>query len=235
MTEAEWLACSDSTPMREYVRRKVGKRKVRLFMVAVCRHIWHLLYGCSRRAVEVGELYADGVVTRSELQKAVKELLRDRFSEREPNGIELPDDFGTNQAAYYAACPLDSVKNLLKIVSPAVGFALGGVYHYAISKGMSEKLAADQKERERVYQSVLFREIIGNPFRPATINPAWLTSTVIALANGIYEEKAFDRMPILADALQDAGCDNDEILQHCRGEGVHVRGCWVLDLVTGRK
>ena len=62
----------------------------------------------------------------------------------------------------------------------------------------------------------------GNPFRPITLNPSWLTSTVLALANGIYEEKAFDRMPILADALQDAGCDNEDILNHCRQPGEHV-------------
>ena len=82
--------------------------------------------------------------------------------------------------------------------------------------------------------SPILREIVGNPFRPLVLDPAWLTSTVLAVAQGIYQEKAFDRMPILADALQDAGCDNEEILQHCRGENVHVRGCSVLDLILGK-
>jgi len=82
----------------------------------------------------------------------------------------------------------------------------------------------------------LFRDIFGNPFRPVTADPAWLTSDVLLLARGINQEKAFDRMPILADALQDAGCDNDEILNHCRAEGwEHVRGCWVIDLLLGRQ
>ncbi|MBN9121064.1 MAG: hypothetical protein J0I06_18250 [Planctomycetes bacterium] len=75
--------------------------------------------------------------------------------------------------------------------------------------------------------------MFGNPFRPVAFDPAWLTSTVIALAAGIYEDKAFDRMPILADALQDAGCDSTDILNHCRGSGPHVRGCWVVDLILG--
>ncbi len=79
------------------------------------------------------------------------------------------------------------------------------------------------------------RDIIGNPFRPVTADPAWLTSDVVALAHGIYEEKAFDRMPILADALQDAGCENDDVLSHCRGPGPHVRGCWVVDLILGKE
>ena len=78
------------------------------------------------------------------------------------------------------------------------------------------------------------RCIVGNPFCPETLDPAWLTSTVVALARGIYDDRAFDRLPILADALQDAGCDNDDILNHCRDAGPHVRGCWVVDLVLGK-
>jgi hypothetical protein len=74
-----------------------------------------------------------------------------------------------------------------------------------------------------------------NPFRPVAIDPSWLTSDVLALARSIYDERAFDGMPILADALQDAGCDNEHILNHCRSEGQHVRGCWVVDLLLGKK
>jgi hypothetical protein len=83
-----------------------------------------------------------------------------------------------------------------------------------------------------ITQCDLLRDII--PFRPVTILPEWRTSTVLALATGIYEEKAFDRMPILADALQDSGCSNEDILNHCRSETVHTRGCWALDLVLGK-
>ncbi|MCE9530621.1 MAG: hypothetical protein K8T89_05755 [Planctomycetes bacterium] len=79
------------------------------------------------------------------------------------------------------------------------------------------------------------REIFGNPFRPVTIDPRWQTSNVIDLATAIYTDRAFDRMPILADALMDAGCDNDEIIHHCRGDGPHVRGCWVVDLILGKE
>jgi hypothetical protein len=79
------------------------------------------------------------------------------------------------------------------------------------------------------------RDIFGNPFRPVAVDPSWLTETVVALAEGIYQERAFDRMPILADALEDAGCDDADVLNHCRQPGEHVRGCWVVDLLTGRK
>ena len=85
----------------------------------------------------------------------------------------------------------------------------------------------------------------GSPMRPLpeayrctidiAIDPRWLTSNVVDLAGAIYEERAFEKMPILADALMDAGCDSEEIINHCRGNGPHVRGCWVVDLLTGRK
>jgi hypothetical protein len=80
----------------------------------------------------------------------------------------------------------------------------------------------------------LIREVFGNPFRRVAADPAWLTSTVASLAEGIYAERAFDRLPILADALQDAGCENAEVLGHCSGPGPHVRGCWVIDLLLGK-
>ena len=76
--------------------------------------------------------------------------------------------------------------------------------------------------------------LFGNPFRPVSLEPAWVTSTVIALARGIYDGRAFDRTPILADALQDAGCEHPDILNHLRGDGPHVRGCWVVDLLLGK-
>ncbi|QJX00196.1 hypothetical protein FTUN_7820 [Frigoriglobus tundricola] len=82
---------------------------------------------------------------------------------------------------------------------------------------------------------ILRQVAFSDPRRCVTIAPSWLTPTVLELVKGIYDEKAFDRLPILADALQDAGCDNDDILNHCRQPGEHVKGCWVVDLVLGKK
>ena len=76
--------------------------------------------------------------------------------------------------------------------------------------------------------------MIGNPFRPVAVDPAWLTSNVVDLARTIYEDRCFERMPILSDALIDAGCNSDEILDHCKSPGPHVRGCWVVDLILGK-
>jgi len=77
------------------------------------------------------------------------------------------------------------------------------------------------------------RCILGNPFRPAQLDRCWLTSNVASLAESIYADQAFDRLPILADALEEAGCTNAEVLGHCREPGPHVRGCWVVDLLLG--
>jgi hypothetical protein len=96
------------------------------------------------------------------------------------------------------------------------------------------EFSASRVAEERV-QTEILRDIFGNPFSPVAIDPSWLTSDVVALATGIYDQRAFDRMPILADALQDAGCDNEEVLNHCRGPGLHVRGCWAIDLLLRKE
>ena len=85
-------------------------------------------------------------------------------------------------------------------------------------------------------EAIYIADIFGNPFRPLAFDAAWRTSDVMALAIGIYESRDFSAMPILADALQDAGCNSDEILNHLRDpHATHVRGCWALDLVLGRE
>ncbi|MFO0823648.1 MAG: hypothetical protein U0792_11120 [Gemmataceae bacterium] len=88
---------------------------------------------------------------------------------------------------------------------------------------------------ELAVQCELLRDIFGNPFRPVAFSPEWRSDTAVSLAKHIYDSRDFSTMPILADALQDAGCDNAEILNHCReANSVHVRGCWVVDGVLGK-
>lgn len=103
------------------------------------------------------------------------------------------------------------------------------------TSGVVLSLADEWNDVEAAHGAALVRDIFGNPFRPVIVNRSWLTSTVTALAEGIYADRAFDRMPILADALQDAGCDSTDILGHCRSDGPHVRGCWVIDLLLGKE
>jgi hypothetical protein len=81
----------------------------------------------------------------------------------------------------------------------------------------------------------MLRDILGNPFRPPAFDPRWRTEDSRGLARGVYKDRAFDRLPLLADALMDAGCDQEDILAHCRSDVPHVRGCWVVDLILGRE
>jgi hypothetical protein len=104
----------------------------------------------------------------------------------------------------------------------------------SVPNGFVEK-REDARHSEQRAQSNLVRDIFGNPFRPITLDPRWLTSTVRDLAGTIYDERVFERLPILADALMDAGCDSEDVIKHCRGEGPHVRGCWVIDLLLERE
>jgi hypothetical protein len=92
-----------------------------------------------------------------------------------------------------------------------------------------------QQATERAAQCELLRDIFGNPFRDLSFSPAWHTDAAVALACQMYESRDFGAMPILADAFQDAGCEDEAILSHCRDANqVHVRGCWVVDLVLGK-
>jgi hypothetical protein len=99
-----------------------------------------------------------------------------------------------------------------------------------------ERVEVFDHRREQVVADHLphLRDIVGNPFRPVAFAPAWRTEAVVALARGMYEGRDFAPMPVLADALDDAGCDHPDILAHCRTPGLHVRGCWVVDLVLGK-
>jgi hypothetical protein len=101
-----------------------------------------------------------------------------------------------------------------------------------------EALGADILGRfaaEARAQCDLLRDVFGNPLRASpALDPAWLTTAVVPLATAAYDERTFDRMPILGDALEEVGCDDPEILEHCRGQGEHVRGCWVVDALLGK-
>jgi hypothetical protein len=95
--------------------------------------------------------------------------------------------------------------------------------------------SVDLTNGEGEAQAGILRCVVGNPFRPVAFDPSWLTSTAVAIAKGMYESRDFAAMPLLADALQDAGCADERILDHCRGPGPHVKGCWVVDLVLGKE
>jgi hypothetical protein len=141
------------------------------------------------------------------------------------------------------AVTLDALALLLSPRFPLEASVVGGMAALAIRRDALHRATHDVRWRvadrdeakERLRQASALRDIFGNPFRPITFSPQWRTDTAVSLARQMYEARDFSAMPILADALQDAGCDSEDVLNHCRGDGPHVRGCWVVDLVLGRE
>jgi hypothetical protein len=222
MTEAEWLACTDPTPMLEYLRGKASDRKLRLFACACCRRMWHLLADRrSRAAVGVGERLADGAASEAEA-RAARGAAYDAYDRG-------PDAIG-DYAAYAAVSVCHTQAQL------AAAFA--SVYTAWAAGDHSDGDRDEAEAAEAAARCILLRCIFGNPFRSVCLDPAWLAwndGTIPKLAQAIYDERRFSDLPILADALEEAGCSNPDILAHCRSEGPHVRGCWVVDLILGKE
>ena len=148
------------------------------------------------------------------------------FCKLKPDGVAAMAAF---EEAIEAADPLAAVR-ALDAVHPKYGFTLS-------PWNQANRAAVGPSGYKGVKRApAVIHEIFGNPFRPVAFNSGWRTSDVMLLAQGIYDAKAFDRMPILADALQDAGCNSDDLLTHFRDTTVtHVRGCWALDSVLGKE
>ncbi|OWK46984.1 hypothetical protein FRUB_00683 [Fimbriiglobus ruber] len=164
----------------------------------------------------VAEQYSDGLATDEELESASLAAEAPWTIDEQEfwNGVPLP----LGAAAYNVAIPM--------------GW-WGGAPAFEPPSTIIQNNAKDAVA-ERTAQAILLRDIF-NPFRAIILDPTWQSSTVLTLASGIYTDRAFDRLPILADALEEAGCDDPDLLNHCRSEGPHARGCWAVDLLLGKE
>jgi hypothetical protein len=233
MTEEQWLSATDPDRMLSFVEHRLSERRRRLFAAACCRRVWHLLPDeRSRRAIEVAEAYADGDARAEDLWNACEEA--------NVADDEVPPRFGD---APYAAT--DAAADHLRLSSVTLNCALAAGHHFCWQEEYPQEAYEEAKDAdddhpynvdlneaaqaEGAEQAALLRDVVGDPFRPVAFAPSWRTETVRALARTIHEQRAFDRLPQLADALQRAGCTEPAVLAHCRGPGPHTRGCWVLD------
>jgi hypothetical protein len=243
MNEAEWLACTDPQKMLDFLRGKVSDRKLRLFACACCRRIWHLLTDKrSRIAVEVTEQHADEVATNEERELAFSHALQafdDLSLTEDVHGPILGAASATRFAAEHEAerAVLSVSESCRTIFAP--DFARIRWTSGDFRRASRSIRAADAKEQK--IQSVLLCELFGNPFRSASVNPAWLTPTVTPLATAAYQKRGLPsgeldlgHLAVLTDALEEAGCDNADILGHLHSPGPHVRGCWVIDQLLGK-
>ena len=228
MTEQEWLQSTYLPELLDAKNTRGSCRKYRLMAIACCRRIWHLLDEKLRAAVELAENFLERKATAKELK-----VCQDSFYDKSkfPGyttqlGVVQSTCFPTNQIKFYAG--------------NAVGAASWAQVDFLLSKRLDSKFDYETLREqlyleETAYQLVLFRDIFGNPFRPVQIERVRQTSTIKAIAQTIYTERQFADLPILADALEEAGCNNEVILGHCRSNQEHVRGCWVIDLLLGKK
>jgi len=253
MTEEQWLTSESPYEMLEFLRqhhtisRQVGgRRKMRLFCCACCRQHWHLFTEeVCRRAVEVSEQFADGLVPKTKLREAhqavqvisreAKTAAQRAFLEgRQPSPDEvraIQTRLALTSAAVFTAHPTHAAAAL-------------GVVHMSVSSAAAVTAAGHQQPQHMLAiqdafrrQTVLIRDVFGNPFRPLRLHAGDLggkKGVVAKIARTIYDEHRFAEMPVLADALEEAGCADQEMVEHCRAPGEHARGCWVLDALLDR-
>lgn len=196
-----------------FPQTKSGRRKLRLYACGCSRRVWDLLPDVRlKKAVEMAERFADGLA-----DKAALATIHERVRPLNADGYfpKLPIRAARAVGMAIEACG-DSAFN--------AAFVMTALLPTPLAKGKAgDKLLCD-----------LLRCVFGNPFRKPEFPKDWRTETVTALATGVYLERAFDRLPILADALEEAGCDDPAMLAHLRGDGPHCRGCWVVDLALGK-
>jgi hypothetical protein len=218
MTEQEWLAAEHPNPLLES-SFCASTRALRLFACACARRVLPFLTDTRfADALRATEESADVTPMWTFLRRTAAEAQGDL------TGRPSTECEQRAAAAIYWACEQDSRQYFRAGEQSrlALGADAGPARHFALAV-----------EEQR--QAAIVRDIFGNPFRPSTFPPTWRTDTVVSLAHTMYNAREFSAMPILADALQDAGCDNDDILNHCRDTNpAHVRGCWVVDLVLGK-
>ncbi len=250
MTEDQWLACTNALKMLQFLGDLASERKLRLYSLACYGRVaGHVRDDRSREAAAFAARHAeDGVARRRGLPSARERASR-AWQEADAAVLRSRHGWGHSRAA--AACwAADLARYTVH------GDARYLASHCSLSACMAAGYASGPARRGEVPESYqlafiaeraaladLLRDIFGPlAFRPVTVPPACLTPQVVALAQAAYEERLLPsghldtaRLAVLADGLQDTGCDDAELLGHLRGGGVHVRGCWGVDAVLGRQ
>jgi hypothetical protein len=242
---------------------KSGRRRLRLYACACCRQVWHLLDAAARAAVEAAEGNADGRIAQADLDKVRHRATMSAYDTvlgprpvRRVEGAPRASKDAVRCARWVAAGAARSVaeSSVTTQAAQAAWYALHAAACLAADRQAhviatcgsprnllraAADLAADKQAAVVALcrsQCDLLRDIFGNPFQPVRADPAWLhrnEGIVLKLAQALYDERAFERLPLLADAVEDAGCTEDALVSHLRGPGPHARGCWALDLLRG--
>lgn len=239
---------------RKVAAKIAGVRKLRLAMVGVCRQIWNYIPELEhRKAVEIAEAFADKLIKpatfdshRKHYENALKMVVSENRKQietwnRNPGPDNLPKRHPHTEPLELAVrllSPNNAARELITAISPAdqIWRDAHPIDPDWVARTVKEVVFTEDEAAETMkgMERGVIRDVFGESFRRIIFNPTWRTSTVSALARQIYDSRNFATMPILADALEDTGCRNEDILEHCRSAGPHVRGCWVVDLVLGK-
>jgi hypothetical protein len=228
-TEQDWLTTTDLTAMLFFLQPRVTRRKPLLLAAAGCRRIWHRITDARlQELVEVAERLADGKATERDLRRAAKP-------------VSDPGSGNWSGACYSAVTGLAELKaHPMAPANYVTKYAPLALCKEADSIRTPESRAII--DGEQAVLAGLIRDIFGNPFRPVVVAPSCLTPQVVALAQAVYDQRELPagtldvaQLAVLADALEEAGCDNANLLTHLRGPGPHVRGCWAVDLLLGKE
>jgi hypothetical protein len=230
VTEAEWLACTDPQKMLTFLA--VGQdsdRKRRLFAVACCRRVAHLMADSrSRDAVAAAERYADGLIDEAGLTSA-----------RSAAAVAAQEAWSAGPAAGTAAgAAVVAVENPFAWTAAGMAGAAASIAAKALERSAERPARAAAAAKASAAQADLVREVFGNPWRPPGLaaGPSpQACAGAVAIARRAYDEGDFLALPVLADALEDAGYADAHLLGHLRGQGPHVRGCWALDQLLGKE
>jgi len=230
MTESEWLTSTRLKSLTDYLLREkvVSQRKLRLYAIACCRRVEHLFsHPEVRKALDAAERFAEGAIKPGTLNTWRKRVWEARGADFQPTAS------AANRAAEAVVLACQTTSGYLQaapMANEALAFAADA------EKDTPAWKAAHEQTRQTIF--ALLRDVVGNPFRPLpTFDPAWLIANgglPGRIATGIYEERRFDELPILADVLDDAGCTATALQDHLRAPGPHDRGCWALDVILGK-
>ena len=249
MTLDDWLACPDLWVL-PFELGVFPDRKLHLLTAALLRRVWDRLPSHHTRfAVEATEKFADGQISADALAWARSQAVRDSeeriwLAQGSHEDYNLIEGCGgwcptCDSRAERYECRVAKQGGILDgaragIETPAWVTASAAFYATELENPVfARDHSSDEFKWEWRNLFATVREVLGEDGTRARLSPEWLTFDVRALAQGIHRDQAFDRLPILADALQDAGCDDETVLTHCRRPGGHVRGCWVVDLAMG--
>jgi hypothetical protein len=233
MNEADWLACQNADTMLNFVLPQLSPRKQLLFSVACCRRHESLLTDESRQILVTLERSADMPLSFSDANELSSEALA--------HADDLSWHMGTPHG-----CALWLAANAVHEVSEGYAGSASLKIAEAIECAGKDPETFDVRKpgkpaladpKERIAQTVVLRCIVGNPFRHVRVDPSWLIRNdgeIVKLAQAIYDGRCFERLPRLARGLEDAGCIHEEVLEHLRSSEIHVRGCWVLDLLLDK-